>query len=347
MECYLCKVEKLPNEFPPETVTDECKHPILYCLRCTIKKVSETQQCPHPGCGKRAEMNDQKLLWFQAILREMFKEYTTEIEDDSATTIFNPLITHGTLTVSLLTGESITVPFSPYMKIIELKKRIFQELGHEVDKQKLLYNEKELTAYVGNKPAMLMDFGVKPNSTLCLVILLFTIPDEFDHVVFDLYWGYPITGCDYLDASCLLYSGSTYFSLCDYKFTQPHNAIEHSGDVMDDQKRTGHHTIHVRLKSLPATVTHLFFTLSAWSSPNISRYPSPSLKFYEAATPGKDLCKTTFNHARHSQAVVMCSMSRSMDGGWKIFESGKLSAGNAKNYGPLQDTVRALIIQGF
>ncbi|KAH3699647.1 hypothetical protein DPMN_074607 [Dreissena polymorpha] len=188
---------------------------------------------------------------------------------------------------------------------------------------------------------------MQPNSTIMLVVLLLAIPEHCNEVVFDLYWGYPSNGRDYLDASCLMFNGQQFNNLCDYRHRNHCTAIRHSGDVMDDLNRKGHHTMNVTLKNMPSNVTHLFFTLSAWCSPNISRYPNPSLKFYEASNPGKDLCKTTFQHAGSYQAVVMCSLSRGMYGRWEIFGSGKCSAGNAKNYEPLQTTIRSLIAQVF
>jgi len=118
---------------------------------------------------------------------------------------------------------------------------------------------------------------------------------------------------------------------------------------MDHTNKIGHHTIEVRLKDIPVSINHLYFTLSAWNSPTIAHFPNPSLKFFEATNKEKDLCKTTFNHARNSQAVVMCSVSRSSGGSlgemgrWRIVEGGTLSAGNAKYYTPLIDTIQALI----
>ena len=196
------------------------------------------------------------------------------------------------------------------------------------------------------KYATLSDYGVKPNATICLVICLFTIPENFDDVVFDLHWGYPYHGADYLDASCLIFNKNVFSSVIDYN-RRSSIAIRHSGDVMDNRRRIGHHTINVSLKKIPSNVTHLFFTLSAWNSPNIAQYPNPSLKFYDASKPGTDLCKTTFNHARNSRAVVMCSVSRNASGNWEIFESGQLSAGNAKHYQPLISTIQKLITTGI
>lgn len=194
--------------------------------------------------------------------------------------------------------------------------------------------------------AKLSDFSVKPNSTLILVVMMFAIPDQFDHVVFDLYWGYPSKGRDYLDASCLMFQSQNFVSLVDYSHSSD-SFIRHSGDVMDNLQRIGHHTINVHLKQIPTSITHLFFTLSAWSSPNISKYPNPSLKFFEADKPTQNLCNTTFTHAGHARAVIMCSVSRDAGGKWKIFESGKLSAGNALDYEPIKSTIISLIRQGF
>lgn len=189
----------------------------------------------------------------------------------------------------------------------------------------------------------LSSYDVKPFHTIHLMVLLYAIPLHFNHVIFDLFWGYPPHGCDYLDASCLVFNGKTYTAVVDYRnCTFSTKSIWHSGDVMDHVHRRGHHTIEVRLKDLPSSVTHLFFTLSAWNSPTIAHYPSPSLKFFEASNKTKDLCSTTFTHARNSQAVVMCYVARSGHQ-WKIFNCGTLSAGNAKNYNPLILKIQSLI----
>lgn len=188
----------------------------------------------------------------------------------------------------------------------------------------------------------LEDYKVQPFATVHLMILLYAIPQNFNHVIFDLFWGYPSRGADFLDASCLIFTGKSYIATVDYCHRSYNsNAIKHSGDVMDNHQRIGHHTIEVHLKDIPSNVTHLYFTLSAWNSPTIAHYPNPSLKFFEASNKQKDLCKTTFTHARNSQAVIMCSVWRS-DGQWRIFESGKLSAGNASNYAQLIKTIREL-----
>lgn len=188
-----------------------------------------------------------------------------------------------------------------------------------------------------------MTYDVEAFVTLQLMVLMYSIPSHFNHVIFDLYWGYPKHGRDYLDASCLAFAGKSHICVVDYgHMIFNGTAIKHSGDVMNDATRTGHHTIEVHLKEIPSNITHLYFTLSAWNSPIIANYPNPSLKFYEATNKTKDLCKTTFSEARYAQAIVMCSVVR-RGNQWEIFECGKTSGGNAKNYEQLIQTIQGLI----
>ncbi|XP_052688510.1 uncharacterized protein LOC128167052 [Crassostrea angulata] len=340
--CKQCGIEKLSNEFPSVTVSDECDHPPLECLRCVINSCQKEKKCPHPGCSVSVTPDCSTIQWFKAILNEMFREYEA---------VYTPPAPKGSgkeiLNITVLNGDATQIPYYSFMTLVDLQKHIYSKLKIPPNKQKILFEDKEVQMFGSNgQPSTLSDNNIPPYATLYLVVLLYAIPEAFDHVVFDLYWGYPFSGRDYLDASCLLYQGTQFLNLADYE-NRYRNGISHSGDVMDNRKRIGHHTIHVYLKQIPSNVTHLFFTLSAWSSPNIARYPNPSLKFYEASNREKDLCKTTFTHARNSQAVVMCSVSKNSQGRWEIYESGKLSAGNASNYGPLKSTISNLIKTGY
>lgn len=196
------------------------------------------------------------------------------------------------------------------------------------------------------------------NATVLLVVCLYSIPHDLDHAVFDLFWGYPTektnllknmlenqVNRDYLDASCLMFKDISYVGKVDYE-DKKKPGIGHSGDVMDDENQIGHHTIDLHLMEIPIDITHLFFTLSAWYSPTIAKFKKPSLKFYNAKKKNTDLCSTSFTHANSSQAVIMCSLSKK-NGMWHIYESGKLSDGNARDYGPLVNTIKNLISDGF
>lgn len=340
--CKRCGIEKLSNEFPPVTVSNECDHPPLECLRCVVSFCQKEKKCPHQGCSTSVSANSPTVQWFEAILDEMFREYATVYTPPAEKSLGENF-----LNITVLNGDATKIPYSSTMLMSVVQNKISENLHIPPNKQKILYNDKMVQIYNSNgKSLTLSDNNIPSYATLYLVVLLYAIPEAFDHVVFDLYWGYPSTGCDFLDASCLVFQGTQFLNLADFAHHNL-NGITHSGDVMDHSKRIGHHTIDVNLKQLSSNVTHLFFTLSAWSCPNIARYPNPSLKFYEASNKEKDLCKTSFTHAANSQAVVMCSVSKNAQGRWEIFESGKLSAGNACNYAPLQSTISSLIKAGF
>ena len=106
---------------------------------------------------------------------------------------------------------------------------------------------------LGTKLATLQDYAIQPFSTLHLIVVLYEINQSLDHAIFDLFWGYPSRGCDYLDASVLIYSGSALQGIVDYS-SRGFIGVSHSGDVMDHKKRIGHHTISVQLKSLPSNI---------------------------------------------------------------------------------------------
>lgn len=340
--CKGCNVEKLSNEFPPVTVSDECDHPPLTCIRCVVDFCQREKKCPHPDCSVSVTPDCSTIQWFKAILDEMFREYEA---------VYTPQAPKGSgkeiLNITVLNGDATQIPYNSFMSMVDVQMYIKSKLDIPPNKQKILFEDKEVQIFNSiGQHLTLSDNNIPPYATIYLVVLLYAIPEAFDHVVFDLYWGYPSSQRDYLDASCMVYQGTQFLYLADFQ-ERNMNGITHSGDVMNDYSRTGHHTIHVYLKQLPSNVTHLFFTLSAWNSPNIARYPNPSLKFYEASDTKKDLCKTTFTHARNSQAVVMCSVSKNSQGRWEIYESGKLSAGNAKHYTQLKSTISNLIKTGY
>ncbi|CAG8684355.1 15990_t:CDS:2, partial [Dentiscutata heterogama] len=98
---------------------------------------------------------------------------------------------------------------------------------------------------------------------------------------------------------------------------------------------TGHHKVLAKLDNLPNDVTQLYLILSSWKSPKISHFRKPSFKLYDEMNPYKQLCKYNLHEAGNSQAVIMCLINRSHNGNWNVIEVGKLSNGNAKDYGPI------------
>ncbi|XP_071133210.1 uncharacterized protein [Mytilus edulis] len=343
MSCIVCNKVKLSNfkEFAPANASDECDHACLTCLRCLVNGIENNGKCPYPGCSQEISKDCNQIILFKEILAQLFKKYETT---------YSPTVNHDSdetfINVIGLTGESTRIQYTPNLTVRELKKRINQFLRIEPSKQKLLYESREMNNDSSNgRSATLGNYGIKPNVSVSMVICLYSIPEQFNNVVFDLYWAYPWHGREYLNASCLMFSGTSFYGVCDFA-RQPHHSVRHSGDIMDNKKRIGHQSIVVYLHYIPSEVTHLFFTLSAWRCPNLSTYNKTSLKFYEASRPDESLCKTKFKHAKHSQAVIMCSVSRE-EGKWEIYQSGELSGGNVRRYGPLKETIKRLISTGI
>ena len=121
------------------------------CFKCTIKYAKEKSRCPYEGCPTKVGSSSEKIQLFQAILDSMFKEYSVDHDDISSPNASSGQ-TGGRLTIRLLTGESIDVPYNASMEILELKHRIMQQLKHDIGKQKLLYKEKEMTVRKRTSP---------------------------------------------------------------------------------------------------------------------------------------------------------------------------------------------------
>ncbi|XP_028413836.1 uncharacterized protein LOC114536684 [Dendronephthya gigantea] len=347
MICHLCGNNKLSKEFPHEHLTEECtEHPLLHCLRCLTASVRVHHRCSQ--CDAQVNEDNKHYRKYVETLESLFPAVATN--DEAIETLDSTYDdSESRIVITTLSGDSTTLPFDPDQTILSLKKDIEKELKTPSNKQSLLYNEIELKPRgETNEILTLEDYNVQPNSRIYLLVLLYAVPDGFDHVIFDLFWGYPHRGRDYLDASVFLYSGAKFIEVVDYSHTESKSclaAVRHSGDVMDDAQQLGHHTINVSIKSIPAHINKLVFTLSAWNSPNISKYPNPSLKFFDAKFPKKQLCSDEMSGAAHAQAIVMCCLTK-RESGWQVFSLKKLSAGNAKKYDPLKNTIGSLIRKG-
>jgi len=192
----------------------------------------------------------------------------------------------------------------------------------------------------------LADYDVKPFSTLLMMIVLFEIPEDFNsddnHVIFDLSWNYPSAGRDFLDASCLMFMGSTWYDYIDWN-EKASSSVWHSGDKLDDKHRVGHHRLDARLKGIPKCVSHLFFVLSSFRSPSVGLFPNPTVEFYDACDEKRKLPHATFEGALDCQALIMCCVCRVADNHWLVYEGGQQSAGNTQMYEQIEDTLTTLV----
>jgi len=203
--------------------------------------------------------------------------------------------------------------------------------------QRLIVNEKQLEG----DNLILSQLGVYDNCIVLLIVLLYDFSESnIKNVIFDLYWGYPSRGGDYLDATCLLYEKDKAVSLLDYKHLLAQGVI-HSGDLMDHTTKIGHHKIEADLNAISDKITHIYFTLSAWNCPTIGHFPNPSVKLFDKTKPDDELCQYAIQQAGESQAVIMCSLVRG-NKGWSVERIGKFSSGNAKNYKGILQTINRL-----
>ena len=80
----------------------------------------------------------------------------------------------------------------------------------------------------------------RPNTELVdgeiisLMVLLFSsATSRVRNLRFRLSWGYPSTGKDFLDGSCLIFCGGELADIEDYQNRNPGNGVKHSGDRMN------------------------------------------------------------------------------------------------------------------
>ena len=197
----------------------------------------------------------------------------------------------------------------------------------------------------------LKDHNVPPESKLHLIIVLWAVPDELDNAVFDFFWGLPPgRNKDYLDVSVLVYSGRENLGIINYQNPYLDNCpgVEHSGPAkMYPHKREGRHQVVVNLKAVPHNVDKLVFTLSAWGSGSISKYPYYRLNFYDVNYPDKQLCSDKVDvHLQVYKSVIMCCLSKK-NGRWEAIDMKKGSRGFTRNYSPLKREIETLIRYGL
>ena len=350
MKCHNCKEEKLSKEFPLEHLTKECiKHPLLHCLRCVTKSVREEQKCSVSECGVRVTEDNTQYKQYVETLEFLFPT-VADGEDANQAESLSPASNNSEseIIVTTLTGECISIEYNSSQTIKNLKDMVFKLLETSSVDKCLLYNGTELKEREDHDQQLkrLEDYDVQPNSIIYLLIVLCEVPEDFDDVKFNLSWGYPNSGIDFLDASVFLYKGSKFFEIVDFKNKNSKagkaSAVKHSGDVRNDDERKCHQTIDVSIKSLPSSVDRLAFTLSAFKSPNISKFRNLSLQFYDARCPKNQLCDDEVDEVASSQAVVMCFLTKT-NKKWRVVSVKHPSRGNVLKYGPLKDTIESII----
>ncbi|GBB99893.1 hypothetical protein RclHR1_03670013 [Rhizophagus clarus] len=355
MRCKVCKIDKLSHEFPADTISQRCSHVSNFCLRCLIKKLNaqqsnQNQKCPEcEAILTRQEIKDLNLTWekspFRVDIENILELKSNNNNNLSSNNVIDDL--KGDFYVILLNGTKLNFKLENIKTVEALKEAIKKQTNIENGKQKLIHKGVELETFSKTRiRKQLSEYSIISGSHIQLMVLLYSISKELsiNALTFDLFWGFPSTGNDFLDGTCMLYSGNVLYRIFDYK-SRSHVDIPnmlHSGDVMDTLNRRGHHRITANLTTIPRAVTKLYFVLSAYRSPNIGCFPNPSFKLFDPSYPDTQLCSYTIRSASASRAVIMCVIEKSNEGNWNIFEIGKLSDGNAKDYVPILNTISGL-----
>ncbi|XP_046855656.1 uncharacterized protein LOC124448712 [Xenia sp. Carnegie-2017] len=307
MKCHRCCDKKLSNEFPFFPLTEDCDHALLHCLDCAIESVKKYQMCSL--CEIRVTEDNVMYKEYLEALEFLFPNEENEEIPSKETTY---MLQTGNLYITTMSGESLTLTYYQNKRISDLKKEVQSGLKTEPEKQRLLYQNKELKVYSPGHGAMtLKDYNIPPNSTLHLIVVLCAVPDDLDEVVFDFCWGLPYgRSRDYLDVSVFAYSGTNDLGTIYYRNRSLMQVpgVEHSGPAYMGVGE-GRQRVNVNLQSIPQHIDKIVFTLSAWGSSNISKYPYYRLKFYDRKFPDQQLCNDKVDaHLLHHRSIIMCSL---------------------------------------
>ncbi|XP_028413427.1 uncharacterized protein LOC114536292 isoform X2 [Dendronephthya gigantea] len=347
MKCHGCQEDKLSKEFPFYPLTEDCDHPILHCLDCATESVKKNNKCSQ--CETPVREDNEIYQEYLETLDFLFPTIK-ESEDDGYHQAQCTAAVSGNIYVTTISGESATLSYNPHRKILDIKREVESQLKTPPEKQRLLYQNKELKVRDEDRKMLtLRDHKVPPESKLHLIIVLCAVPDELENAVFDFFWGLPHgSNKDYLDVSVLVYSGRENLGVINYRYRYLDSCpgVKHSGPAkMNHHKREGRQHVQLNLKSVPHNVNKLVFTLSAWASANVSSYPYYRLNFYDVNFPDQQLCNDEVDvHLKDYRSIIMCCLSKN-NGKWEVIDMkvGCRGRGFTRNYGPIKREIGTLI----
>ncbi|KAK3711934.1 hypothetical protein QZH41_009426 [Actinostola sp. cb2023] len=359
MLCEGCSKNKLQKEFPPENVCDE-RHAQLYCIRCVMAAVKRANQCP--ACKAHVTEEDQKYIGCVQKLKWLFPPF--KVDEGACARASEGALGYSHLALNvevvMLNGDKANMLVSRAESITDFKQKISTKFGIEARKQRLIYNDKPLETYKSNRLMKVGDYNMTNNSTITLIKVLKTISDSLRQVTFDFSWEY-VGMRDYLNASAVLYSGSSRVEYVDFKhqhgahmylLSHGFGSVTHSGHGFRGSSRyarfgsRGHHVLKVNLETLPSSIDKIFFTLSALNTGSVQDFKNLLLEFYDSRNPTEQLCNDKISRSVHNKAVVFCCLCR-IDGCWQVFSLQEPSQGNVRDYSPLFASIQALILRGF
>ncbi|CAG8576940.1 2234_t:CDS:2 [Paraglomus occultum] len=320
----------------------------VQCLVQSLDKQEEDKyQCPE--C-KAALSYEEVGRWKQRMDKASFMLNVDKIGRQHLASMENneEIVQKGNIYVVLLNGEKIVVDYEKVHTVMALRQEIYTQKKIEVAKQKLMYNGVELKNYTDdNRHKSLIEYGISANSHIQLIIIFSKNAEKetINELIFDLDYGLldDDQTFDCPELTCFLYTGNKLWRTYDMQSTfYPHtpNTI-HLGDVVDRANRRGKQQITSRLGELPENVTHLYFIISARNSPSIGCYKNLTFSLIDRKYPDKSLCIYNLTKVVHSKAVILCGVARAGNT-WRVYIIGAESAGNAKDYKPIEQKIRAI-----
>lgn len=339
VRCSVCSQEFTSRYFL-EVVSKSCAHLNQVCFPCLMKHIRKHRSCP--TCKQGIDQTFVSALEREAATLDRVSPKITprRSADGAAMGVFHVKMLDGkTFDVSNMTSDQYVLDFQHALQ---------RQCGVEPSKQRLVIAGRDIKPFMDGRRTTLSSFGITPGCTLHLLVLMYAVNGgNINNLSLNLSWGYPPRGKDFLDASCLVYSETTFLGLLDYNHrtcsTVP--GIVHSGDMMNDSIRRGTHTIDVSLDQLPSSATHLLFTLSAWNEPTVATFGTPQVALRDTANKNDVLSTYTITSRTHTQAIIMCAVVRT-GGGWNVVAAGTQCSGNAANYNPIQSKITELILGG-
>ncbi|CAG8492944.1 4733_t:CDS:2 [Cetraspora pellucida] len=195
------------------------------------KRVASCPQCN--ATLTQNELDSLKFTWDKAqILVKV--PYANVLKNDN---VINE--EKGEFYVVLLNGQKYPMRLEHVKTVRGLKQALMQKIEIETRKQKLIFEGVELKEY----EKRLIKYGVREGSHVQLIVVLYSITKEvsISNLSFDLHWGFPRTGLDYLDGTCLIYTGNELWKKYDYAspFDSCIPYIRHSGDIIDVMGQRG------------------------------------------------------------------------------------------------------------
>lgn len=354
MECRACHEEKLRHEFPTPTDLPDCEHPLLVCVRC----LHSSKGCRVPGCAREFEEPELAMLRMalsacdiefdkeQLALPTTPRAHAADAPAPEVAQLFTAL------TLVAMDGRESAIATTPDMYVADLKMLVQRQLGVPANLQRLIIDDvimQNLDNSVPRRQALTVGHYVRSATRrVSLVRLLFAVrsDSDLDELTFDLNWGYPPTRGgrrDYLDGAAFIFDTNHAYKdfVCHAKTMafdgkNAIDGIQHSGDLMDDARKIGHHFINMKLSSVPPHITTIYLTLSAWDSPTIGVFPNVKITLHDRRRPTEELSPPwPAAVAAPSKALIMCALER-LGGDWEVVNVGEPSAGCEHDlFGPI------------